>query len=226
MATRFPVGPQIGRLSDEVADQSERRLVLASGSPRRRELLGRLGIDFDVRAPDIDESPGPDERPVELVSRLAAAKASAIAHAHPGAVVLGADTVVDVDGEILGKPTDVDDARRMLHLVSGRRHWVHTAVSARRCRIGHHDGRPNEGSADQSDGRTATEVTFVTLSDAMIDWYLATGEPADKAGAYGLQGVGGLFVERVDGCVSGVLGLPMTVVVRLLVDLGVVVLSR
>ena len=178
--------------------------MLASGSPRRRELLVQLGIDVEVRPADVDETPRPGESPGDLVRRLAVAKARAVATIEPDAVVLGADTVVDVDGVIFGKPGDGADARRMLSALSGRTHQVHTAVAVT---------RPDGTIASEA---TTTNVTFVELTPAMIDWYVATGEPADKAGGYGLQGIGGVFVERVDGSVSGVLGLPMSAVLRLL----------
>jgi len=177
-------------------------LVLASGSPRRRELLAQLGVPFRVVSPDIDETPLRGEAPRDLVRRLAVAKAAAV----DGDPVLAADTTVEVDGEILGKPTDADDARRMLRRLSGRAHKVHTGVAVR------------------AGGRTGldvvtTIVTFVPLQPAVVDWYVRTGEPLDKAGAYGIQGHGGIFVEHVRGSVSNVVGLPLTSVARLLQDL-------
>jgi septum formation protein len=174
-------------------------LVLASGSPRRRELLAQLGLDFAVAGPDVDETPLPGERPVDLVRRLAVAKAVAV----DGDPVLAADTVVDVDGEILGKPADADDARRMLRRLSGRSHRVHTAVALR--------------SGERVEVEVVTTiVTFVPLQPAVIEWYVGTGEPLDKAGAYAVQGAGGVFVERVRGSVSNVVGLPLTTVAHLL----------
>ena len=174
-------------------------LVLASGSPRRRELLSQLGLSFDVVVPDIDETPRPGERAVELVRRLALEKAAAVA----GDPVLAADTTVEVDGEILGKPRDADDARRMLRRLSGRSHKVHTGVAVR------------------GGGRIATDVattivTFVPLTPPVLQWYVDTGEPFDKAGAYAIQGTGGVLVEGVRGSVSNVVGLPLTSVARLL----------
>jgi septum formation protein len=156
-------------------------------------------MSFDVAVPDVDETPLPGEAPVDLVRRLAAAKAVAVA----GDPVLAADTIVDVDGEVLGKPADADDARRMLRRLSGRSHRVHTAVAVR------------SGERLESEVVT-TIVTFVPLQPAMIEWYIGTGEPLDKAGAYAVQGVGGVFVERVRGSVSNVVGLPLTTVARLL----------
>jgi septum formation protein len=177
------------------------RLVLASASPRRRELLGQLGVAFDVVAADIDETPRPGERPLALVRRLAATKARAV----DGDPVLAADTIVEVDGEILGKPVDADDARRMLRRLSARAHRVHTGVALR--------------AGDRLEVQAVTTiVTFVPLLPSAIDWYLATGEPFDKAGAYAIQGVGGVFVETVRGSVSNVVGLPLTTVARMLED--------
>ena len=183
------------------------RLVLASGSPRRRELLTLLALPFEVVATEVDESPLPGELPVDLVQRLAIDKAAAIAISELD-VVLAADTIVEVAGEILGKPTDADDARRMLRSLSARTHLVHTAVAVRR------------------DGRTVhdvvtTSVTMTSMTDAAIEWYLATGEPMDKAGAYAIQGAGGVFVAEIEGSASNVVGLPLATVVELLARQGV-----
>lgn len=175
------------------------RLVLASGSPRRRELLAHLGLPFTVVAADVDEAPLPGEAPLDLVRRLAAAKAMAV----DGDPVLAADTIVEVDGEILGKPVDAADARRMLALLSGRAHHVHTGVALR------------AGERQVVDVVT-TDVTFVALTPEAVEWYLATGEPYDKAGAYAIQGAGGVFVESIRGSVSNVVGLPLTTVASLL----------
>ena len=184
------------------------RLVLASASPRRRELLQRLGIVFEVRPADVDETPRAGEEPPTLARRLAADKAQAVATGADGAWVLGADTVVDVDGVTFGKPTDDVDAARMLRALAGRTHLVHTGVAVR---------RPVGALVTEV---VTTEVTFAELSDEVIAWYVATGEPSDKAGAYGLQGIGGALVERIDGNVSNVLGLPLTTVRRLLGPVG------
>jgi septum formation protein len=174
-------------------------LILASGSPRRRELLELLRVPFTVVIPEVDESQQPGERPLALVRRLAVDKAAAV----EGGLVLAADTIVEVDGEVLGKPADPDDARRMLRRLSGRSHRVHTGVAVRR------------GEHVRVETAT-TVVTFVALTAPMIEWYLATGEPFDKAGAYAIQGTGGVFVEAVRGSVSNVVGLPLTSVARLL----------
>ena len=155
-----------------------------------------LGREFEVVVPDVDETPRPGEAAIQLVTRLARAKALTVAAAHPGTVVIGADTAVEVEGEIFGKPVDDADARRMLRALSGRTHSVHTGVAV---------------AADGAvvTATTTSDVTFAALSAADIEWYLATGEPFDKAGAYALQGAGGVFVTTVSGSVSGVLGLPL-----------------
>jgi septum formation protein len=183
----------------------DRLVVLASGSPRRRELLALLGIDFSVVAPEIDETRRPDETAADLVVRLAAEKCAVVAAAHPDAVVIAADTCIDVGGEVLGKPTDSDDACRMLRLLAGRTHFVHTGVAV---------------AIDGTSATTVTtsEVAFAALSDEDVAWYVGTGEPLDKAGGYALQGVGGVFVARVNGSVSGVLGLPLHETARLLAN--------
>jgi septum formation protein len=175
------------------------RLVLASGSPRRRDLLALLGVPFSATDADVDETPHDGERPLDLVRRLAADKARSV----DGDPVLAADTVVDVDGEVLGKPVDADDARRMLRCLSGRTHLVHTAVAVR--------------SGEQVELEVvSTSVRFVPVSEEAIEWYVGTGEPFGKAGAYALQGAGGALVDGVEGSVSNVVGLPLATVVRLL----------
>jgi nucleoside triphosphate pyrophosphatase len=169
-------------------------LVLASGSPRRRELLRIARIAFTVRPADVDEQPLADEEPDAYVLRLAAAKARSVWR--PGELTLGADTVVTVDGLLLGKPLDAADAGRMLRLLSGRTHQVLTGVCL-------YDG---------ASARTAVETTaveFLEMSDAEIDAYVASGEPFDKAGAYGIQGEASKFVARVEGCYFNVVGLPL-----------------
>jgi nucleoside triphosphate pyrophosphatase len=184
-------------------------LVLASTSPRRVELLGLLGVPFRAVAPDgVDETPAVGERPVGLAQRLAVEKARSV----DGAPVIAADTVVEVDGDILGKPVDADDARRMLQRLSGRTHQVHTAVAVR-------------SAAHVEVEVVTTAVRFVPLADEAIEWYLATGEPFDKAGAYAIQGAGGAFVEGVEGSVSNVVGLPLPTVVQLLDRQGIRVLG-
>jgi septum formation protein len=169
--------------------------VLASASPRRFDLLRSLGLDFVVAAMDIDESELPGEDPLTYVLRVATAKAAAFVGAADD-LVIAADTTVDVDGEILAKPEDEADARRMLQLVSGRTHLVHTGVAVR------------YGEQVLSAVGT-TSVTMVSISDAQLDWYIGTGEPFGKAGAYALQGAAAILVDRVAGSVSNVIGLPL-----------------
>lgn len=172
------------------------RLVLASGSPRRRELLAQLGAPFDVQAPDVDESHCPGESPTDLVQRLALDKARAVSTDRSDAVVVAADTVVDVDGEVLGKPHTDDEAQRMLHLLSGRCHLVHTGVTV-------------AAAGEVRTELVTTGVEFVALDDVLVDWYVSTGEPHDKAGGYAIQGHGGVFVASIDGSASNVVGLPL-----------------
>jgi septum formation protein len=183
------------------------RLVLASGSPRRHQLLRSIGVDFTAIAPDIDERPAQGEGPVAYVERLAREKAAAVA-AGPGDVVVGADTTVALEQRILGKPADADDARRMLRELSGRSHDVHTGVAVQV------DGRTRSAVA-------TTRVTLVELGDDDLDWYVTTGEPLGKAGAYAMQHGGGLFVERIEGSASNVVGLPLTMLADLLAAVGV-----
>lgn len=182
-------------------------IVLASASPRRHDLLASLGVEFDVVAPDVDESVRAGEEAVAYVRRLAMEKSTAV-EAPPDALVIAADTTVDLGGEILAKPDDAADARRMLALLSARTHRVHTAVAVR------------HGQRAAVDVCT-TLVTFVPLSEAAIDWYVATGEPLGKAGAYAVQGAGGVFVQRVRGSVSNVVGLPLHTLARLAAEVGV-----
>jgi septum formation protein len=183
-------------------------IVLASGSPRRTQLLALLGIPHTVDpAHDVDETPRPGEDPETLAKRLAEEKADGVAHRHPGIPVLAADTVVVLDGEVLNKPVDAADAERMLGRLAGREHTVVTAVALA------HDGRMDV-RADR------TRVWFRPLSPEMIRAYVATGEPLDKAGAYGLQGYGAVLVERIDGDCFGVIGLPLRLVADLLEAAG------
>ena len=182
------------------------RLVLASGSPRRHQLLRSVGVDFTAVAPDIDERPVDGEEPVPYVERLAREKAAAVT-VGAGDVVVAADTTVALGRQILGKPDDADDARRMLRELSGRAHDVHTAVAVRV------DGRVVTAVV-------TTRVSMIELSTEDIEWYVATGEPLDKAGAYAMQEGGGLFVERIEGSASNVVGLPLDVMAELLTAQG------
>jgi septum formation protein len=188
-----------------------RRLILASGSPRRRELLAAMGWSFLVRPVELDESPFPGEDAAAYVGRLALAKARAAAELAaseaPGALVLGADTVVALECELFGKPQDPADARRMLRRLSGRRHQVLTGVALL------------DGEREWLEvARTTVEIA--PLSEQEIELYVATGEPLDKAGAYAVQGRGALFVSALEGNYSNVVGLPLPVVYRLLLAAG------
>ena len=193
-------------------------IVLASRSPRRVELLtqfldhacGEGVVAFAIEPADLDESPLDGETPVAHVRRLALAKARAIADRSPGdvnTVVIGSDTTVDVDGEIFGQPVDVADARRMLKSLSGRTHRVHTAVAVIR------------GSRVAETLETSL-VTMVPITDELLEWYLGTGESSGKAGAYAVQGEGGVLVERVAGSTSAVIGLPVGALGELLANVG------
>jgi septum formation protein len=186
------------------------RLILASGSPRRQEILRNAGFEFEVRPSSVNEDPLPGESPEAMVTRLAQEKALQVAGAVPaGSVVLGADTTVFVDGEILAKPLDTADAVRMLRRLSGRVHTVLTGV----CIV----EAPVRAAAS---GCERTEVRFRELSDADIRDYVASGEPFDKAGAYAIQGRASRFVTQIDGCYFNVVGLPVALVDRLLASLG------
>jgi septum formation protein len=182
-------------------------VILASQSPRRRELLTLIGIPHEVRPADIDERYLPGEVPAAHAERLAREKAATIGRTEPDAVVIGSDTIVVVDGDVLGKPTDEAHAVAMLNRLSGRSHTVMTAVAIR--------WRGEERSAVEE-----VEVTFGVLDDARIRAYVATGEPMDKAGAYGIQGYGATIVERVDGDYFSVMGLPLFRLTRLMDELG------
>ena len=180
-------------------------LILASQSPRRRQILANAGIQFEVQAAHIDERRAAGESAEQYVKRLARGKAEAV-DASDGAIVLGADTVVLIEGEILEKPVDVDDARRMLRLLSGREHQVLTGVCLRRGRL------------TMVDFET-TRVRFVELSDTEIDEYAHSGEPMDKAGAYAVQGLASKFIDRIEGCYFNVVGLPVALVYKRLKQL-------
>ena len=178
-------------------------IVLASRSPRRVQLLAELGIEPVVDPADVDETPRQNEDPVAYVQRVAADKARRVAQRHSGATVIAADTTVDVDGRILGQPLDIDDARTMLRTLSARTHRVHTAVVV------------IDGQGERADVVTSL-VTFMPLDDETLTWYLGTGESLGKAGAYAVQGEGSVLVERVQGSMSNVVGLPLASTARLL----------
>ena len=179
------------------------KIILASGSPRRKELLSLYTTDFTVCVSDFDESAVSTDTPAHLVEQLARGKCLAVAKDHPGAVVIGCDTVVDVQGEVFGKPHSVEDAKRMLRALSGAAHEVHTGVCIS-------DGKRTESFVD------SCRVTFFPLSEAEIDAYAATKEPYDKAGAYAIQGRAALWLDAIEGDYYTIMGLPLSRTVRLL----------
>ncbi len=189
------------------------RLVLASSSPRRAELLARLGLHPAIRPAQVDETPLADELPEDLVARLATAKARTVCRGDDAEVVLAADTTVALGRTALGKPRDDAEAAGMLRQLSGRTHEVHTAVTVRR------------GDAESA-ALATTAVTFRQLTDGEVAWYLATGEPRGKAGAYALQGAGAALVATMTGCDTTVIGLPLATTVELLRAVGAEVLTH
>ena len=184
------------------------KVILASGSPRRRQLLELIGIQHEVSPSNVDEKMRPRETPRRYAERLAREKASAVATRNPETLTIAADTIVVVNRKVLEKPLDDEDARRMLSMLSGREHTVITAVAVAR-------GRKLRSAIEE------VKVKFRRLRDDEIDAYIATGEPMDKAGAYGIQGFGATIVECVDGDYFAVMGLPLARVVMLMRDLGV-----
>lgn len=191
--------------------KSRTRLILASGSPRRKKLLRELGLDFETLVAPEEGKPRADEDPRVFVLRAATEKAKAVSRLHPGAWVLGADTVVVLGKLILGKPLDPEDAARMLNLLSGKTHTVLTGFCL--CK---------GSGAGHITRAVATEVAFAPFPDAVTAAYVRTGEPLDKAGAYGIQGPGGFLVETVNGSYSNVVGLPLAEVVMELLAHGVI----
>ena len=180
-----------------VADSESLRVVLASRSPRRIELIAQLGITAEVIPADIDETPHAGEQPAEYVKRLAESKARSVQErTGTDAFVLGADTTVDLDGAIFGQPEDEADARRMLKLLSARTHRVHTGVAVVR-------------PGSMSSLVVTSMVTFEPVTDALLDWYIGTGEWQGKAGSYAIQGLGGTLVGSTRGSMSNIIGLPL-----------------
>ncbi|HYO59693.1 Maf family protein [Archangium sp.] len=184
------------------------RLVLASASPRRRELLGQLGLAFDVSAADIDETPHQGEAAQAYVLRLAREKARTVAARHPGAWVLAADTTVVLGEELLGKPRDEAEVREMMGRLSGRTHEVQTGVAL-------------AGPTAEDSTVVRTRVTFRSLSPGEIAWYASTGESLDKAGGYAIQGKGGFLVAAVEGSPTNVIGLPLGETLEMLARAGI-----
>jgi septum formation protein len=186
------------------------KIILASNSPRRRELLTQIGLSFTVAPADVDESVLPGESPEAYAVRVALDKARIAAERAGEGTVIAADTIVVAGDAILGKPSGPADARRMLSVLSGRRHEVITGLAV------------VDAATGQSTVRTsATQVWFRKLSDLEIEAYVATGEPLDKAGAYGIQERGALLVERIEGCYSNVVGLPLSLLGEMLREYGV-----
>jgi septum formation protein len=190
------------------------RIILASASPRRRELLDQIGITYEIRPVHIDESPRSNEAPNEYVRRIAAEKSAACQTlaGHAGLPVLAADTAVVLEGRIMGKPKDKEDAAKMLRRLSGKTHQVYSAVSLRGAR---HD-----------EALSVTDVTFRELSEREILAYWNTSEPADKAGSYAIQGRGSIFVQSIEGSFSGVVGLPLFETAELLLQQGIQILHE
>lgn len=191
------------------------KLILASGSPRRAEILSSVGWNYEKHVADIDETEYENENPVDYVQRLASEKAEAVAVKHDRALVLGADTTVVIDNLIIGKPKDLDDARRMLKLLSGKTHEVLTGVALVK--------RDNEASQNGLEnfikkivGFERTKVKFAEMSDDEINFLAEKGEPLDKAGAYAVQAQAALFIEEIEGDYWNVVGLPVNLVYRLL----------
>lgn len=185
-------------------------IILASASPRRRELMALYGLPFTIRAADIDETMDPEKPPFDEVARVSRCKAMAVGR-EPEDIVVAADTIVVCGGKVLGKPRDEEDAARMLRLLSGSTHQVMTGCTVL-------------GGSRAETFTQVTELHFRPLSEQEIGRYIATGEPMDKAGAYGVQGLGALLVERIDGDFFNVMGLPVLLLSRMLAEFGVTLL--
>ena len=190
------------------------RIILASGSPRRRELLESLKIAFEVRVSHVEEVLGPHEAPDAYVRRLSIEKGESVARLEPDALVIAADTTVYVDGTILEKPSDVADAERMLGAIAGKTHTVFTGLTLLR-----------DSAGIKLTEVERTEVTMSAMTAEEIAWYAATREPLDKAGAYAIQGIGAAFVELVNGSYTNVVGLPLPLLRRMLLRAGESVLG-
>ncbi|KAA0235481.1 MAG: septum formation protein Maf [Actinobacteria bacterium] len=190
-------------------------MVLASASPRRHRLLSGLGLDPEVREPQVNESYRPGETPDRHVERLALDKAITVARGRE--LVVGADTAVVLDSRLIGKPSDAAAARETLRALAGREHLVKTGVAA--------VVRESRQPPRRATGVETTTVRLTDMTDHDIDWYVSTGEPLDKAGCYGIQGAGGLFVESISGSYSNVVGLPLALTARLVAELGLDLLA-
>ena len=186
------------------------KLILASASPRRRELLASIGVDFVVIPSHVPEERGADESPEEYVARLSREKAAEVAKTHPAEWIIAADTTVLLGEELLEKPRDAADARRMLATIAGQTHIVYTGVTLSHTERGHHETRV-----------TTSEVRMLDLSENDIAWYVETGEPMDKAGAYAVQGIGSMFIDSIHGSYTNVVGLPLATLFRMLRKAGI-----
>jgi septum formation protein len=193
----------------------ESRLILASKSPRRYELLKQMGLDFDVIPSRIEEDIVSEEPPEQHVIRLAEAKALEVGNQYPDRWVIAADTIVYINGSILGKPKNREEALEMLHRLSGQGHWVLTGFSV------HHLAK---GKGGQEAVQTAVKVK--TLSPVEMEWYIQTGEPFDKAGGYAIQGVGSFMIESIRGSYTNVVGLPLCELMQMLIRLGAMTISE
>ena len=191
------------------------RLILASKSPRRYELLKQVGLDFEVIPSKVMEDIVQKESPKEHVIRLAEAKARDIVSEYPDRWVVAADTIVYINGSILGKPKRKEEAMEMLHCLSGQEHWVLTGFSV--CHLG-------KGKSDKEAVQTA--VKMKTLSPAEMEWYVQTGEPFDKAGGYAIQGIGSFMIESIRGSYTNVVGLPLCELIQMLNRLGAIAISE
>lgn len=191
------------------------KFILASSSPRRRELLGSIGLEFEVIPSHVPEVHQEGEAPEEYVARLSRDKAGAIAREHPSRWVIAADTTVYLDEKLLEKPADADDAKRMLATIAGRTHMVYTGVTLQHVERDWRETRVAE-----------TEVRMAPLTDGEIEWYVASGEPLDKAGAYAAQGIGGVFIDSIHGSFTNVVGLPLATLFQMLRKAGIDPLTR
>ncbi|HMG33896.1 MAG TPA: Maf family protein [Blastocatellia bacterium] len=192
----------------------QNKIILASSSPRRAEILQKLGVEFEILPSKVSERPHPNEAPPDYITRISRAKVVSVARTCERGLVIGADTVVVLKGTLLGKPQDKEDAARMLRELSGNWHAVMTGIAL-------YDVETRKEVADYE----KTLVRFAKLSEEEIEWYVNTGEPMDKAGAYGIQGFGGVFVEEIAGNYFNVVGLPIPLLYRLARRLGYSLLS-
>ena len=190
------------------------KVILASSSPRRRELLASIGLEFEVRPSNVPEVREEGEAPEEYVARLSRDKANALATQYPNDWIIAADTTVLLGEELLEKPADVQDAARMLATIAGKTHIVYTGVTLEHAARGYRDTRVAE-----------SEVRMLPLTRSDIDWYVRTGEPLDKAGAYAVQGIGAMFIDSIHGSYTNVVGLPLATLFQMLRRAGIDPLS-